>query len=298
MELNQLRYFLAVAELGSFTRAAEKCLVAQPSLSQQIIKLERELRQPLFERLGRTIRLTEAGRVLYGQSVSILAKVEEIGARVTAATDPGQGTVRIGAIPTIAPYLLPPLVKRFSKRYPRASLALEENLTEFTVRACLEGELDVGVIASPIANDSLHQATLFAEELLVALPLKHPLLKKRTVTLRDLVNEPFVLMNEMHCLGEQILGFCKQQGCLPAVRCQSTQILTIQELVSEGHGVSLIPAMARAADRGRRCAYRSLAPPRPSRTISMIWHRDKYQSPLAREFVRELGDLKGPRELG
>src|ERR1700730_15018900 len=106
MEIHQLRYFVAVADLGSFTRAAEKCLVAQQSLSQQIIKLERELRQPLLERLGRTVRLTEAGRALYTQAVSVLAAVDDIRERVTAASAPGSGTVNVGAIPTIAPYLL------------------------------------------------------------------------------------------------------------------------------------------------------------------------------------------------
>jgi LysR family transcriptional regulator, hydrogen peroxide-inducible genes activator len=288
MEIHQLRYFVAVADLGSFTRAAEKCLVAQPSLSQQVIKLERELRQPLFERLGRTVRLTEAGRALYAQAVGVLAAVDDIRERVTAATAPGSGTINVGAIPTIAPYLLPPLLRSYRKRFPRANLALHENLTEFTVRGCLEGEFDVGVIASLPESDLLHSEPLFDEELLLALPAKHPLVKKRTITLEDVAGEPFVLMNEIHCLGEQIMGFCKQQGCLPAIRCRSAQLLTIQELVALGHGVSLIPAMSRAMDRGRRCEYRSLADPKPTRTIRLIWHKDRYQSPLVKAFIETL----------
>src|SRR5438105_966230 len=113
MEIHQLRYFVAVVDLGSFTRAAEKCLVAQPSLSQQIIKLERELRQPLLERLGRTVRLTEAGRALYERAVGVLARLDEIRDHVAAATAPGAGAINVGAIPTIAPYLLPPLLKSY-----------------------------------------------------------------------------------------------------------------------------------------------------------------------------------------
>src|SRR5262245_45607478 len=129
MELHQLRYFVAVADLKSFTRAAEKCLVAQPSLSQQIIKLERELRQPVFERLGRSVQLTEAGRTLYAQAVAVLAGVDEIQDRVAAAADPSRAAVvRVGAIPTIAPYLLPALLKAFAKRAPQAMPALTENL--------------------------------------------------------------------------------------------------------------------------------------------------------------------------
>ena len=288
MELHQLRYFVTVADLGSFTRAAEKCSVAQPSLSQQIIKLERELRQPLFERLGRTVKLTDAGRALYAQAVTVLGTVDEIHDRVSAATDPLQGTVSVGAIPTVAPYLVPPLLKAFAEKFPRATVALNENLTEFTVRGCLEGELDVGVIASPIDHDSLVAEALFTEELLLALPPKHPLLKKRGIGLEAVAGEPFVLMNEIHCLGEQIIGFCKQQGCLPAVRCRSAQLLTVQELVALGHGVSLVPAMARAMDRGRRCEYRSLAAPKPTRTLFMIWHKARYQSPLVKEFIEAL----------
>lgn len=288
MELHQLRYFVAVADLGSFTRAAEKCLVAQPSLSQQVIKLEKELRQPLFDRLGRGVRLTGAGHVLYAQAVPLLASVDGLPQRVTAAADPGQGMVNVGAIPTIAPYFLPALLQRFTSRFPLSTVALHENLTEFTVKNCLEGEIDVGVIASPVDNDLLHSEPLFTEELLLALPPRHRFLKKRRVTLEEIAGEPFVLMNEVHCLGEQVMGFCKQGGCLPAVRCRSAQLLTVQELVALGLGVSLVPAMARGVDRGLRCEYRPLADPKPTRTIRMIWHRDRFQSPVVKEFIQQL----------
>ncbi len=288
MEIHQLRYFVAVADLKSFTRAADKCLVAQPSLSQQIIKLERELRQPLFERLGRTIRLTEAGDALYTQAVSILGAVDEVRDRVSAALDPALGTVNVGAIPTIAPYLLPPILKAFGRQHPKATVALHENLTEFTVRGCLEGKLDVGVIATAENHDLLHSEPLFTEELLLALPPKHRLAKHRRVALARVAEEPFVLIDEVHCLGEQVIGFCKQQGCLPIVRCQSVQLLTIQRLVALGHGVSLVPAMAREPVRGSHCEYRRVADPTPTRTIRLIWHRDRYQSPLVNQFISVL----------
>jgi LysR family hydrogen peroxide-inducible transcriptional activator len=288
MELHQLRYFVAVADLGSFTRAADRCLVTQPSLSQQIIKLERELNKRLLERLGRSVRLTEAGAALYTQAVGILSKVDEVRERVTAATDPGQGVVTVGAIPTIAPYLLPMVLKAFSKQMPRATVAIQENLTEFTIRASLEGELDVAIVASPVLHDNLNEEALFTEQLLLALPPKHPLARKRTVTLEHVAGEPFVLMNEIHCLGEQIIGFCKQQGCLPRIRCKSVQLLTIQELVAQGHGVSLIPAMAREMDRGKRCVYRSLNGRAPTRTIRMVCRKNRYHSPVVSAFIETL----------
>ena len=288
MELHQLRYFVAVAEVGSFTKAAQRCDVAQPSLSQQIIKLEKELRHPLFERLGRTIRLTTAAGALYQHGLGVLKGAHEIRDRVTAATDPQRGTVSAGAIPTIAPYLLPPLLKSFARKFPKSTVSLNENLTDGVIQACLAGEVDVGVIASPVASDLLHSERLFAEPLLLAMPPNHRLVKKRSVSLEDLEEEPFVLMSELHCLGDQIVGYCRQRGYAPVVRCQGVQLLTIQELVAQGHGVSLIPAMAHEMDRGRRCEYRSLAEPSPSRTIHLIWHKDRYQSPMVKEFIRTL----------
>ncbi|MCB9853313.1 MAG: LysR family transcriptional regulator [Phycisphaerales bacterium] len=288
MELHQLRYFVAVADLQNFTRAAEKCLVSQPSLSQQIIKLEREISQPLFDRLGRTVRLTEAGRAMYDRAMTILRSVDELQDRVNEATEPTRGAIRIGAIPTIAPYFLPPILKRFSRRFPDATIEMHEDLTPITERRCAEGELDVGIIATAPSIDALHAEPLFDEELLLALPPSHRLTMRRRLALSDVADEPFVLMSELHCLGEQVVGFCRQQGCSPVIRCQSVQLLMIQKLVALGLGVSLIPSMAVEKQRDRRCVYRSLTPPTPTRTIRMIWHKDRYQSPLAREMIQSL----------
>jgi LysR family hydrogen peroxide-inducible transcriptional activator len=285
MELHQLKYFAAVADHKGFTRAAEHCHVSQPSLSQQIINLEKELGQRLFERLGRQVRLTDAGRALYAQAVAILGAVDEVKHRIKAATDAQHGTVTVGAIPTVAPYLLPPLLERFAATHPHAEVAVVEHLTEFIVKGCLDGELDVGVVALPVAEDRLRVEPLLTEELLLALPPRHRLLRRRQITLEDVGGEPFVLLNEMHCLGEQILSFCKQQACLPAVSCHGAQLLTVQELVALGRGVSLIPAMASGADRGKRCKYRSLAGRRPARTLAMIWHRHRYHSPVVQQFL-------------
>jgi LysR family hydrogen peroxide-inducible transcriptional activator len=285
MELHQLRYFVAVADLESFTRAAERCLIAQPSLSQQIIKLEKELGQPLFERLGRCVRLTEAGRTLYEQAVPILAAVAEAKRRVAdASTEPG-GTVSVGAIPTIAPYLLPPLVCEFRRRFPLASVVINEDLTEHTLENCLRGELDVGVLAFPVTEPQLHAEPLFEEELLLALPAEHSLATKAEVTAQDLNGEAFILLSEMHCLGQQIVSFCNQESCTPHIACRSAQLLTIQQLVSVGHGVSLLPAMACALDDHPQRVYRHLAGTPPTRTLAMVWHRQRYQRPIVRQFI-------------
>ncbi len=295
MELHQLRYFVTVADLGNFTRAAEKCFVAQPSLSQQIIKLEKELGQPLLERLGRKARLTDAGEILYEKAVKILASVDDAKRQVTEGAESGRGRVAIGAIPTIAPYLVPPVLKEFTKRYPKADVTLHENLTEFTIKGCLEGDLDLGILALPIEEEHLTVEPLFTEELLLAVHSKHPLGRKRRVTMTDVTEEPFILLSETHCLGEQIVSFCKQQECLPIVSCQSSQLLTVQELVALDHGVSLIPEMAAVLDRTKRRKYRSLSGTKPTRTLAMVWHKHRYQSPLVKNFIdvlREHAQLK------
>jgi LysR family hydrogen peroxide-inducible transcriptional activator len=284
MELHQLRYFTAVADLGSFTKAALRCLVAQPSLSQQIIKLEKELGQPLFERLGHTVRLTDAGMMLRDQAVAILASVEEAKHRVSESHQEG-GTVTVGAIPTVAPYFLPPIICDFKREVPEASLVIHEDLTEHTVEHCLRGDLDVGVLALPIADQRLHVVKLLEEELLLALPAKHHLVKKRQISVDDLNDEPFILLSEMHCLGQQILAFCNRQACRPFVTCHSSQVLTVQELVSIGHGVSLLPAMACALDRHPRRRYRRLSGEAPSRALALVWHKQRYQRPIVRRFI-------------
>ena len=283
MEIHQLRYFVSVAQVGNFTRAAEKCLVAQPSLSQQIIKLEKELGGPLLDRTGRTVRLTDAGRKLYSHAVEILASIDA--AKSDLLAEDGAGRVAIGAIPTVAPYLLPPLLKSFTRRFPEAEVSVWENLTAHSVKACLDGDLDIAFLALPIETNQLAVEVLFVEELLLAMAPGHALEKKRRITIKDISQESFVLLSEAHCLGEQVLSFCKQKDCLPAVSCHGTQLLTVQELVALGQGVSLIPSMAAAADKTRKRVYRSLSGHPPQRTIAVVWRRDRHQSALVRQLI-------------
>ena len=285
MEMHQLRYFVAVAELGNFTRAAEKCFVAQPSLSQQIIKLEKELGGPLLDRTGRTVRLTDSGRKLYEHAVGILASVDS--AKRELLEDDDSGRVAIGAIPTVAHYLLPRLLKQFVRRFPKSDVSVIENLTDYTIAACLEGDVDVAFLALPIDDTHLVVEPLFREELLLAMRAGHRLAKKRRLTMADIADEPFVLLSEAHCLGEQVLSFCRQKSCLPVVSCHSAQLLTVQELVALGHGVSLIPEMAANTDKTKRRLYRSLTGEKPQRTIALIWRKDRYQSPLVKAFITE-----------
>jgi LysR family hydrogen peroxide-inducible transcriptional activator len=288
VEIHQLRYFITVAEIGNFTRAAEACYVAQPSLSQQIRKLETELGQPLFERLGRKVRLTAGGRILYERAAGILASLAE--AR-DALRDPArlrEGEIQVAAIPTVAPYLLPRLLRGFMRSYRAAEVTVHEDFTAEIIRHCVAGEVDLGIAALPIEDERLTVETLFSENLLVAVPSKHALAHRRRITLEDLTKERFVLLNEIHCLGEQVVRLCDRRGCLPAVTCRSAQLLTVQELVGLGQGVSLVPEMAAKMDQSGKIVYRQLSGTKASRTLAMIWHKHRYQRPLVEGLVQAI----------
>lgn len=293
MELHQLRYFAAVVDAGSFTRAAQRCYVSQPSLSQQIIKLEEELGRPLIERLGRTVKLTDAGRALYERATRILAAVEEAKQSARSSDEWRTGQASIGAILTVAPYLLPDVVRSFSRMFPQAQLTVREGFTEELVKDCLAGDLDVALAALPIDDERLHVEPLFSEELLLAAPPRHPVLAKKKITLADLSELPFVLLDEIHCLGDQIISFCRQHNCLPVVTCKTAQLLTVQEMVALGQGASLVPEIAANRDATKRRTYRSLGAEAPRRTIVMMWRRDRHRSPLVQHLIAALRDAYG-----
>lgn len=288
MELHQLRYFAAVAQTGSFSRAAEQCHVSQPSLSQQIQKLEKGLGQKLFDRLGRKVMLTEPGRMLLDRATAILAQIDDA-ERQLRDTDAKQGGhLAVGAIPTIAPYLLPAALEKLLRRRPNVELSMHEGVTQQLLAATIAGELDVAIVALPIDDHRLEVEPLFTEPLFVALPNGHPLTRSRRITVENLQSERFILLDEMHCLGDQVLSFCNANGCQPRIACRSAQIATIQVLIAQGQGISLLPDMARRADTGTGKVYRSLAAPQPTRTVAVIWHRRRYHSPAAEDFLAGL----------
>jgi len=286
MELHQLRYFAKVAELGSFTRAAEACHVAQPSLSQQIIKLERELKQPLFERLGRSVRLTDAGRILKEHADQVLKLVEDVKTRIVDESDTGR--LSIAAIPTVAPYLLPPLITAFRRECPGVQLEVLEETTKAALECLATGEADLALLALPAVGDHLHVEPLFTEELLLVLPKSHPVAKKSRPTVRDVADEPFVLLNEAHCLTDSALSFCRRKSFQPLVTSRMSQLSTLQQLVSAGQGISFVPEMAARIDADKGRVYRSLSGECPKRTIGVAWHEFRYQTKVFRRFVEWL----------
>jgi LysR family hydrogen peroxide-inducible transcriptional activator len=286
MELHQLRYFVAVAETGSFTRAAEREGITQPTLSEQILRLEGRdhgVGRRLFDRLGRKVVLTDAGHELLGHAQSILAAVGEAERAVRDSAD--GGLLRVGAIPTVAPFVLPRAVTRFRKDRPAVRLQLKEDLTERLLADLLAGELDVGLMALPIRDERLHVESLFSEPLVMALPPKHRLARKAEVKLADVVEEPFILLDDVHCFGDQVLSFCRRGGLEPRVVCRGEQIVTLLAMVAAGEGVSVVPEMAATADQAKACVYRPLGKPAPARTLCAVWHKQRYRPESLRAFV-------------
>lgn len=296
MEMHQLRYFVKIAEFQNFTRAAESCHVSQPSLSQQISKLERELGHPLFERLTRKVVLTDSGKILYEHATQILSLVEAAEVRIHDAAEIGRGRVTVSAIPTIAPYLLPRILDQFTKQYPKAYIEVNEDVTEESIRKCLAGDIDVMLLARPFDDDNLRVEPLFSEELLVVLGRDHPLAEKKELLLEDVETEQFVLLNEAHCLSDNILSFCNQRSFVPTVSCRGSQLATIQELVSLGRGISLIPKMAKDLDQSESRQYRSLAKNPPQRDIVMAWNKNRFQNQLSKNLMEVIRQNCTPAE--
>ncbi|MEM6365571.1 MAG: LysR family transcriptional regulator, partial [Planctomycetota bacterium] len=253
MELDQLRYFLQVADEGNFTRAAEQLGVSQSALSRSIQKLEDEIGRPVLERKSRSLTLTDAGLLMQGRAREVLAILQDTVAEIT---DDGQsGRIRVGAIPTIAPFFLPDLLRRFSHDFPKATVVVQEETTDVLVKACSDGAIDLAILALPLNTKYLDIEPLFEEELMLVLPPEHPLVDKPDISLEDIDDLPFVLLGEAHCLSENIVSFCRQQSFNPVSVERTSQMAMVQELVSLSHGVSMIPMMARVRDQSDRRVY-------------------------------------------
>tara|TARA_R110002095_G_scaffold216010_1_gene211760 strand:- start:2695 stop:3618 length:924 start_codon:yes stop_codon:yes gene_type:complete len=286
MEVDQLRYFLRVAERGNFTRAAEELRISQPALSRSIQKLEEELGQPVFERKTRSVALTEAGLLLQSRAQQILTLIEDTKSEIS---DDGQsGQIRVGAIPTIAPYFLPGLLRQFSAEFPKATIIVQEDTTDKLLHRCTQGEIDLAILALPVPAKYLEVEELFQEELLLVLPLEHPLVNKAQIRLTDIKSYPFVLLDEAHCLSDNIVSFCRQRSFHPVAVEQTSQLAMVQELVSLSHGISMIPQMARDLDETDRRVYRSLSGIKPTRKIAVVWNPYRFQSRLQQAFKTRL----------
>lgn len=292
MEIHQLRYVAAVARAGNFSRAAEQCHVSQPSLSQQILKLEEELGGRLFHRLKREARLTPYGEAFLRRAVRILDEVDAAKREASDAQSLVRGQLTIGVLPTIAPYLLPDVLVAFAGKFPGVEIVVQEDTTTRLIKLAQTCEIDFALASRPLSETGMEIKDLFSEELRLALPPRHALTHKRTVSLSDLENERFIVMKEGHCLGDQVLSFCERREFKPSITFRSAQLETIQALVQSGVGISLIPSMAAHCGRKGLPEYRSLSAPVPERKIVALWPRQRPLSRAANEFLNQIAEWR------
>jgi LysR family transcriptional regulator, hydrogen peroxide-inducible genes activator len=265
MELHQLRYACAVADIGSFSRAAERCQVAQPSLSQQVLKLEEELGVKLFDRLGRGVRLTDAGRAFLPHARTILEEVDLARASVAVNDTAVRGSVTLGAIPTVAPYLIPRYTADFARRYPDARLRIVEETTPVLIEGLRNLSIDFALLALPLRHKDLELQPIRTERLFAALPKEHPLAASDSLALADLRGESFVVLRDGHCFRDLSLSICRSANVNPNIAFESGQFSSILGMVAAGIGLSLVPDMA--VDRNTGCRYVPLRDHRAVRTI-------------------------------
>jgi LysR family hydrogen peroxide-inducible transcriptional activator len=252
MDLNQLRSFCAVARCGSFTQSAEQEGIAQPSLSRQIQRLERAVGAPLFERLGRAVRLTPAGEAFLPEAESILRRVAEAQAKVAETGEGVCGRLHLGVIPTVMPFWIAPRVRTFFDRFPKLEISMAEDLTQHLVSRMQSGEIDMAVASLPVHSPEIVCSELFREPLLLGVPADHPLGRAARVDLRELAGERLLLLKEGHCLRNDVLTACKRARTEFKSVFETDHLTSILALVASGFGVSIIPQMAAGAAAGCR----------------------------------------------
>jgi LysR family transcriptional regulator, hydrogen peroxide-inducible genes activator len=280
--LKQLRYFDALARHCHFGRAAEACAISQPALSMQIKELEEVLGGVLFERGARQVSVTRFGKQVAQRVRDILRSVDELGDFTRASRDRLVGRLRIGMIPTIAPYLLPTVIGNLTRTHPELDIHVRETLTPKLIRELVEGRLDTAIVALPVSEPSLTEVALFAENFLLVRPGKDegtPVPSGETLRHMRLL-----LLEEGHCFRDQALSFCNMQASPPREVLDASSLSTLVQMVSAGIGVTLIPEMAVAVEtRSAAVSFARFKTPQPSRTIGMIWRKT---SPLARQLLQ------------
>jgi len=280
ISIRHLRYFEALAQHGHFGRAAEACAISQPALSLQIKELEGIIGATLVERGARQIRLTSLGHEFAARVRSILQSIDELGDLARASYSPLAGRLRIGVIPTIAPYLLPKVIKDLTSRYPGVDLHPREAVTRTLIEGLLDGRLDTAIVALPVSEPSLSEHPLFDEEFVLVRPLEDA--EKPVPSSEKLREMRLLLLEEGHCFRDQALSFCKMSSALPRDLMEGSSLSTLVQMVGAGIGVTLIPQMAVPIEtRSAPVSVARLAHPRPTRTIGMIWRKT---NPLSDQF--------------
>ncbi|MFT4179493.1 MAG: DNA-binding transcriptional regulator OxyR [Thermomonas sp.] len=293
MNLRDLNYLVALADLRHFGKAADACFVSQPTLSTQIRKLEEELGVTLIERAPRKVMLTAAGQDMVQRARRIVAEVEQMKEAARRSKDPESGTLRLGVFPTLAPYLLPHVVPDLRERFPQLVLLLVEEKSDVLLQRLREGKLDAALLALPVHDEQLHAQFLFEEPFVLAAPQHHELAKKKQLDMDQLSDETLLLLEDGHCLRDQALDVCRLSGAQEKAGFRATSLETLRQMVAAGVGVTLLPALS-VHEPIVQPAGIKLVPfrkPAPSRRIALVWRK----SSALDGFLHTLADAIGAR---
>lgn len=288
--IRQLEYAVALADAGHFGRAARACHITQPALSAQIQALEQELGVRLFERSRRGASVTPTGRWVTARARALLEGIDELCDVARGAREPLSGPLRMGVIPTVAPYLLPAWLPHVRKRWPQLRLILREDRTERIVEQLVDAELDVLLLALPIERPDVEAFSIFREPFVLVAPRDHPLGRRRgPVAQADLAEHDVLLLEDGHCLRDQALAVCRAAGARESGALRATSLTTLVQMVIGGLGVTLLPTSALDVQlRGdEHIVVRRFRAPAPGREIGLLWRRT---SPRGEEFSA-LGEL-------
>jgi len=286
MNFRSLQYFVKLAELRHFSKAADACFVSQPTLSTQIRKLEEELGVSLVERAPRKIMLTPIGEDIAHRARYVLRDIEHIRDAARRSKDPQTGTIKLGIFPTLAPYLLPHVIPVIRHRYPELRMQLAEEKTDEILNMLDQGRLDAGLLALPVEEHGMEVELLFEEPFVTAMPSTHPLSEKQSIELQDLEGEELLLLEEGHCLRQHALEVCKLAGAHERLDFHATSMETLRQMVAANAGLTLMPVLSvkPPIPSTDNIALRPFKSPAPSRTIALVW---RSSSPLG-GFLRKL----------
>ena len=297
MNVRALQYFVKLADLKHFSKAAEACFVSQPTLSTQIRKLEEELGVQLVERAPRKVMLTPVGEEIALRARGVLNDIEQIRTVARRNNNPAEGTLRLGIFPTLAPYLLPHVIPSIRKAYPKLKLQLSEEKTDDILEMLRRGELDAALLALPIDDDGLTVRPLFEEPFVLAVSEDHPLADKKKVCVDDLRGSELLLLEEGHCMRNHALEVCELSGASERVDFHATSMETLRQMVAAEVGITLMPLLSvkpPIAATGN-VVIRAFKAPVPSRTIAMVWRNSSALSSFFQTLAEPFGDL--PKDL-
>jgi LysR family hydrogen peroxide-inducible transcriptional activator len=300
LKLKDLRYLVAVADTRHFGRAASKCCVSQPTLSAQLRKLEQYLGVQLIERRPRHVTLTPAGEEIAQRARSMLETSEAIVSVAQTRRDPLAGQLRVALLPTIGPYLLPLVALKIRKALPRLELMLYEYQTGAMLERLHNGDIDVGVLALPVADDGLATRELYHEPFVVALPESHRLATRAQLRTEDLDGETLLLLEDGHCLRDQALSICSHSSMQEKQDFRATSLETLRQMVAAGVGVTLLPTLATqgAYRAAKGLVVRPFARPVPSRRIGAVWRKSSARTAAIAALAEQLSRHSGLAEHG